>query len=57
MQSIEAGVKQTLDAIYLELTTPEMKAGLRKLFENLVRFGTVGVFDGPQVIESKGLGA
>ena len=57
MQSIEAGVKQTLDAIYLELTTPEVKAGLRKLFENLVRFGTVGVFDGPQVIESKGLGA
>jgi hypothetical protein len=28
MQPIEAGVNQTLDAIYLELTTPEVKAGL-----------------------------
>jgi hypothetical protein len=28
MQSIEAGVKQTLDAIYSELTTPEMRAEL-----------------------------
>jgi hypothetical protein len=25
--------------------------------KNLVRFGTVGVFDGPQVIELQGLGA
>ncbi|MGA8441813.1 MAG: hypothetical protein WB762_24275 [Candidatus Sulfotelmatobacter sp.] len=28
MQPIEASVKQTLDAIYSELTTPEMRAGL-----------------------------
>jgi integrase len=28
MQSIEASVKQTLDAIYSELTTPEMRAEL-----------------------------
>jgi hypothetical protein len=28
-----------------------------KLFKNLVRFGTVGIFDGLQVIESKGVGA
>ena len=28
MQPIEAGVKQTLDAIYSELTTPKMRAGL-----------------------------
>src|ERR1700685_1410304 len=28
MQPIEASVKQTLDAIYSELTTPEMKAEL-----------------------------
>ena len=26
MQPIEAGVKQTLDAIYSELTTPEVRA-------------------------------
>jgi hypothetical protein len=28
MQQIEAGVKQTLDAIYSELTTPEVAAGM-----------------------------
>jgi len=28
MQPIEAGVKQTLDAIYSELTTPKIRAGL-----------------------------
>jgi hypothetical protein len=28
-----------------------------KLFENLVRFGAVGIFDGLQVIELKGVGA
>jgi hypothetical protein len=28
MQPIEADVKQTLDAIYSELTTPKMRAGL-----------------------------
>ena len=56
MQPIEAGVKQTLDAIYSELTTPEMRR-LVKLSENLVRFGTVGIFDGLQVIELKGVGA
>ena len=57
MQPIEAGVKQTLDAIYRELTTPKMRAGLSKLSENMVRFAPVGIFDGLQVIESKALGA
>jgi hypothetical protein len=33
------------------------EGGVVKLFENLVRFGTVGFFDGRQVIESKDLGA
>jgi hypothetical protein len=28
MQPIEAGVKQTFDAIYSELPTPKMRAGL-----------------------------
>jgi len=50
-------VKQTQDAIYAELTRrPRMVASIKKE-ENLVRFGTVGVLDGPEVIVPKGLGA
>lgn len=57
MQAIEASVKQAQDAIYAELTTrPKMVASIKKT-ENLVRFGTVGVFDGPEVIDPQGLGA
>ena len=33
-----------------------MVASIKKT-ENLVRFGTVGVFDGPEVIDPQGLGA
>ena len=47
------------DAIYPELTgtaKTRMAASIKKT-ENLVRFGTVGVFDGPEVIDPQGLGA
>ncbi|PYY09723.1 MAG: hypothetical protein DMG69_09505 [Acidobacteria bacterium] len=54
MQPIESGVKQTLDAIYVELTAKQqVTAGSRNFLGDLVRFGTVGILDGPQVIESK----
>jgi integrase len=57
MQSIERSVKQTQDAIYSELTArPKLVGGIKKT-KNLVRFGTVGVLDGPQVIVPQGLGA
>ena len=57
MQEIEESVKQTLEAIYAELTArPKPVGGIRKE-RNLVRFGTVGVLDGPQVIVPQGLGA
>jgi hypothetical protein len=47
-----------LDAIYPELTVkPESAAGAQKFTRNLVRFGTVGMLDGLQVIESKAVGA
>ena len=57
MQPIEEGVKQTQEAIYAELTArPKLEGGVKKV-KNLVRFGTVAVWDGPQVIVPKGLGA
>jgi len=49
--------KTSLPTIHAELTTrPKMVAGTKKT-ENLVRFGMVGVFDGPEVIDPQGLGA
>jgi len=57
MQSIEESVKQTQDAIYSELTARPKLVGSIKKAKNLVRFGTVGVLDGPQVIVPQGLGA
>jgi hypothetical protein len=57
MQSIEDSVKQTQEAIYAELTVrPKFVSSIRKA-KNLVRFGTVGVLDGPQVIVPQGQGA
>jgi hypothetical protein len=57
MQSIEDSVKQTQEAIYAELTArPKLVGSIRKA-KNLVRFGTVGVLDGPQVIVPQGQGA
>jgi len=50
-------VKQAQDAKYAGLTIqPKMVASIKKT-ENLVRFGTVGVFDGPEVIDPQGQGA
>jgi integrase len=57
MQSIEDSVKQTQEAIYSELTARPKLVGSIKKSENLVRFGTVGVLDGPQVIVPQGQGA
>jgi len=57
MKPIEASVKQTLDAIYAELTAGSKAGGGIVKRKNLVRFGTVGVFDGPQVIDPQALGA
>jgi hypothetical protein len=34
----------------------KLSAGIEKM-KNLIRFGTVGVLDGPEVIVRKGLGA
>jgi integrase len=57
MQSIEDSVKRTQEAIYAELTArPKLVGSIRKA-KNLVRFGTVGVLDGPQVIVPQGQGA
>jgi len=56
-RAIGASVNETQDAIYAELTTrAKMVASIKKT-ENLVRFGMVGVFDGPEVIDPQGLGA
>jgi integrase len=57
MQSIEASVKQTQEAIFSELTARPKLVGSIKKAKNLVRFGTVGVLDGPQVIVPQGQGA
>jgi len=57
MQSIEDSVKQTQEAIYAELTARPKLVGSIKKRKNLVRFGTVGVLDGPQVIVPQGQGA
>jgi len=57
MQSIEESVKQTQEAIYAELTARPKLVGSIKKAKNLVRFGTVGVLDGPQVIVPQGQGA
>jgi len=57
MQSIEDSVKQRQEAIYAELTVrPKLVSSIKKA-KNLVRFGTVGVLDGPQVIVPQGQGA
>lgn len=59
MQPIAESVKQTQDAIYAELIAPQNgngTGGVQKT-KNLVRFGTVDVCDGPQVIEAESLGA
>jgi hypothetical protein len=60
MQTIEDSVKQTQEAIYAELTArpklPKLVGSIKKA-KNLVRFGTVGVLDGPQVIVPQGQGA
>jgi len=54
MQPIEAGVKSTLDAIYSELTAKGGGSGrLVRFARDLVRFATVGILDGLQMIESK----
>jgi integrase len=57
MQSIEDSVKQTQEAIYAELTARPKVVGRFKKAKNLVRFGMVGVLDGPQVIVPQGQGA
>ena len=57
MQEIEAGVKQTLEAIYSELTSGPKQGSSVVKGKNLVRFGTVGILDGRQVIDWQGLGA
>jgi integrase len=57
MQPIEATVKRTLESIYVQLTAGPKSVGSMKKSKNLVRFGTVGVLDGPQVIVPQGLGA
>jgi len=57
MQSIEDSVKHTQEAIYCELTARQKLVGGSKNGKNLVRFGTVGVVDGPQVIVPQGQGA
>ena len=57
VQPIEASVKQTLNAVYTELTKKSKVSGGFRKRKNLVRFGTVGVFDGPQVIDPQRLGA
>jgi len=49
-------LKQTQKAIYPELTARPQAGGIKKP-KNLVRFGTVGILDGPQVIVPQGLGA
>jgi hypothetical protein len=56
-QSIEDSVKQTQEAIYAELTARPKLVGSIKKGKNLVRFGTVGVLDSPQVIVPQGQGA
>lgn len=57
MQSIEESVKKTQDSIYAELTAgPKLVRSIKKA-KNLVRFGTVGFVDGPQVIVPQGQGA
>ena len=48
---------QTQEAIYAELTARAKLVGSFKKARNLVRFGTVGVSDGPQVIVPQGQGA
>jgi hypothetical protein len=50
-------VKQTLDAIYRELTVRAETGGSIVNARNLVRFGTVGVEGNPQVIDPQGQGA
>jgi integrase len=57
MQTIEESVKQTLDAIYRELTARAETGGSIVNARNLVRFGTVGVEGNPQVIDPQGQGA
>jgi hypothetical protein len=50
-------VKLRQEAIYSELTArPKFVGGIKKT-KNLVRFGTVGILDGPQVIVPQGQGA
>jgi len=56
-QSIEDGVKQKQEATYSELTARPKLVGSIKKAKNLIRFGTVGVLDGPQVIVPQGQGA
>ncbi len=48
MQTIEGSVKQTQEAIYAELTARPKLVGSIKKAKNLIRFGTVGVLDGPK---------
>jgi hypothetical protein len=56
-QPIEASVKQTQAGIYSELTArSKLVCGIVKV-KNLVRFGTVGVWDSPQVIVPQEQGA
>lgn len=57
MQGVEESVGQALEAIYEELTARPEAEGSFVNGENLVRFGMVGVLDGPQVIDLVGLGA
>jgi hypothetical protein len=49
--------EQMQEAIYAELTAQPKLVGSIKKAKNLVRFGTVGVLDGPQVIVPQGQGA
>ena len=56
MQPIDASVKQTQAAICGADGRAETGSRILKA-ENLVRFGTVGIGGGPQVIVPQGLGA
>ena len=57
MQPIESSVRETREAICAELAAPPERVGSIRKAKNLVRFGTVSIWDGPQVIVPQGLGA
>jgi len=58
MQQLEAGIKQTLEAIYPELTAkPELAAGAQNFVRNLVPLVRWVFWDGLQMIELIAIGA